>query len=367
MATDVLNSGVLNEAYERLHVAGPEWGEDTLTNHGPMAVEAMVRHGYDGRVHRWLDRYVRRLDDLPPATGVIGPDEWQKALGDGCRVSDWTAYFTREVAEHPWRDVLTTWWPRLLPGIVAGATHGPIRVGHAVRVLLDTGVGSGPAVTELAHALGFWAARWRKVPGAGPVLAVPDDERAPGPSAAPRWDARAALRALPRVPNQAGPVADRLAQLPALPGWAGILAGPAAVRAPDEARDALRSLVAAGTAAYLDHGHASPVLLVHVATAPNAVLRTVPALPPQLWAPTLSAVWAACAAITASYAPAVPADRSALPAASTDPVAVLERAVEHGDEHVMKLADTAAEVFDRTADGDALAAAIRVRDLIPAP
>jgi hypothetical protein len=169
------------------------------------------------------------------------------------------------------------------------------------------------------------------------------------------------------VPNQAGPVADRLAQLPALPGWAGILAGPAAVRAPDEARDALRSLVAAGTAAYLSHGHASPVLLVHVATAPNAVLRTVPALPPHLWAPTLSAVWAACAAITASYVPAVPADRSALPAASTDPVAVLERAVEHGDEHVMKLADTAVDVFDRTADGDALAAAALARDLIPAP
>jgi hypothetical protein len=40
---------------------------------------------------------------------------------------------------------------------------------------------------------------------------------------------------------------------------------------------------------------------------------------------------------------------------------VLERAVEHGDEHVMKFADTAADVFDRTADRDALAAATRVR------
>ncbi|MEO3930465.1 hypothetical protein ABGB07_42445 [Micromonosporaceae bacterium B7E4] len=47
-------------------------------------------------------------------------------------------------------------------------------------------------------------------------------------------------------------------------------------------------------------------------------------------------------------------------------MAVLERAVEHGDEQVMKLAETAADVFDQTADGDALAAA-RVRGLIPAP
>ena len=40
------------------------------------------------------------------------------------------------------------------------------------------------------------------------------------------------------------------------------------------------------------------------------------------------------------------------------------RAVEHGDEHVIKFADTAVEVFARTGDPDAIAAALRAADLI---
>jgi len=40
------------------------------------------------------------------------------------------------------------------------------------------------------------------------------------------------------------------------------------------------------------------------------------------------------------------------------------RAVEHGDEHVIKFADTAVEVFARTGDPDAIAAALRAAELI---
>ena len=40
------------------------------------------------------------------------------------------------------------------------------------------------------------------------------------------------------------------------------------------------------------------------------------------------------------------------------------RAVEHGDEHVIKFADTAADVYTRTGSTDALAAAIRAARLI---
>ncbi len=39
-------------------------------------------------------------------------------------------------------------------------------------------------------------------------------------------------------------------------------------------------------------------------------------------------------------------------------------AVEHGDEHVIKFADTAADVYARTGRRDALAAAIRATRLI---
>jgi hypothetical protein len=45
-------------------------------------------------------------------------------------------------------------------------------------------------------------------------------------------------------------------------------------------------------------------------------------------------------------------------------LATFARAVEHDDEHVIKFADTAVEVFARTGDPDAIAAALRAADLI---
>jgi hypothetical protein len=346
----------LNEAYERLSRTGPEWGEDQLTNHGPMAAEVLVRRGHADMVHRWVDDYSRRLDELPAAGEEITGETWREALGDGRRIGDWSAYFSRQVAERPWQEVLVTWWPRLLPGIVAGATHGVIRVSHAVRALL-AGDDDAAAATELAHGLAFWAARSLAVPGA-----------AEAGSLGGALDPGAALDALPRIPSQHGPVATRFGQLQTLPSWQGALTALRPGTDPDDVRARLADLVAAATVRYLTHGHASPVLLVHTATAPNAVLHTLPALPRELWAPSLTAVWAAGAAITSAYAPVDGVPRAELPVVSPGPDAVadlLDRASAHGDEHVIKLTDTAADVYEHSGDADALAAAVRAADLLP--
>lgn len=347
-----MDTAILNEAYERLRATGPEWGADTLTNHGPMAVEVLVRRGHADEVHRWVDAYIARLDELPAAGDRITPHNWREALGDGRRIGDWTRYLERQVAEQPWRDVLAAWWPRLLPGIAAGATHGVIRTSHAVRTLLG-GDEERPALTELAHALAFWAARWRPVPG----VAEP----------AGASDAGAALDAVPRLADQQGPIAGRLARLGTLAQWPPALAALRGASEPADVPARLADLVSAATARYLRYGQASPVLLVHTATAPNAVLHTLPALPDQAWLPSLAAVWAASAAITAAYAPAAgaaPAEHRAPPGqdAAAD---LLERAVAHGDEHVIKFTDTAVDAFGYAHDPDVLAAAARVGELIP--
>ncbi|REF96853.1 uncharacterized protein DUF4243 [Asanoa ferruginea] len=347
-----MTGGVLNEAYQRFHRTGPEWGEDQLTNHGPMAVEVMIRRGYADQVDGWVDRYTRRLDPLPPPSDRITDDTWAEALGAGRRLGDWTAYFTDRVAEEPWRDVLARWWPRLLPGIAAGTTHGVIRVGHVVRALL-AGAENEQSLAELAHGLAFWATRYQPVPGADPAVTGP-----------PAASAGAAFDALPRIPHQRGRVADRFGQLSRMDGW------PRAVATLDATTDperALTDLVTAATLSYLRHGHASPVLLVHTATAPNAVLHTLPALPRELWAPSAAAVWAASAAIHAGWAPADAAPRAILPTPPGGPDAVAEavdQAIAHGDEHVIKFTDTAVEVYCRTGHLDALAAASRSAALI---
>jgi hypothetical protein len=313
-----------------------------------MAVEVMVRRGYADGTEAWVDAYVKRLDPLPSPTGRI--TDWFLALGDGNRVGDWVAFFANELKEQSWQAVLATWWPRLLPGILAGTTHGVIRVSHVVRALL-AGADEVTASAELAHALAFWAARSRPLPAA--------------PSPGGDRDVASILDTLPRIRDQRGTVATRFAQLPATELWSSSVAALRAVPTPEEARQRLTDLVTAATIRYLTHGHASPVILVHTATAPNAVLHTLPALPRELWAPSLCAVWTATAAIYSAYAPADVMPRDQLPAGVDDAAEALDRAMAHGDEHVIKFTDTAAEVFTRTGNPEALAAAIHIGNLLP--
>jgi hypothetical protein len=356
MTTDA--TGTLDEAYQRLHLTGPEF-DGWLSNHGPMAAEAMVRRGHAGGVHRWLDGYLRRLEEFPRGTAPIGGD-WRQALGAPRRVADWTAYFRREVTGQRWRAVLATWWPRLLPGVAAAATHGVIRVGHAVRALLADG-DEADHLTELAHGLAYWAARWQPVPGAAAVLSLPDAHGAPLPSAAD------ALAAIPRIADQSGGIRERLGRLADLPAWSAAVAAPGIPASPAEIRSWLASLADAATIRYLSYGHGNAIMLVHSATAPGAILRTLPALETEQWAPSLAASWAAAAALTAVYAPAEPAPRTDLPGPPVGLHAAegtFARAVDHGDEHVIKFADTAVDVFARTGNPDALAAAFRAADLI---
>jgi hypothetical protein len=358
---DSERTAILTEAYQRLHRNGPEFGGDErgdngLTNHGPMAVEVICRRGLDVDVPRWLDRYVRRLTELPGIAEPITDATWRQALGGGQRrVGDWTAYFTAQLAERPWRDVLATWWPRLLPGIVAGSTHGVIRVSHAVRTLLaDEPVPAPLAVTELGYGLAFWAARFRELP-------APDAPLGQSPAAT-------VLAAVPRLADQSGLIARRLGRLGRLPGWPAALSAlnPPATAA--DVPDRLADLVDAATSLYLTHGAASPVLLVHTATAPNGVLHTLPALPQSLWAPSFTAAWTAAAALTAAYAPATPEHPGRSAPGGTDPAGdALAQAARHGDEHVLKFTDTAVDAYQRSGDAGALAAAHHAAQLIDPP
>ncbi|MFF0387372.1 questin oxidase family protein [Kitasatospora sp. NPDC004615] len=328
-------TGTLDEALERLHRSGPE-RLGRLTNHAPMAVEALAARGRADAVHGWLDRYARMLEEFPSGVERVTAVNWHEALGDPRRAADWIGFFEREVAERPWREVLGEWWPRLLPGIYGGSTHPVIRVGHAVRTLLSGAV-TEPRLAELAHGLGYWAARHRPVAALTPL---------PGADSA-----AAALGLVPRIAVQDGGFPARLDRVRALPVWA------ATAMEPAEAHRRLVELVRAATHRYATHGHGEETMLVHAATAPNAVLRTLPALPHALWPSSLQAAWTASAAVTAMYAPAV-----AVPCVPLDgltPDEVVERALSHGDEHVIKLTDTALDV----GDGPALAAAVRAMEL----
>ena len=125
----------LDDVLDRFATTGPEFGPG-LSNHGPMAAEALVTLGRTDVIAQWSDWYAGRLAEHPEARNPIDAADWREALGDIQRAGDWIAFFTRDLERQPWRDVLEVWAGRLAPGIMAGATHGILRTAHAVRARL---------------------------------------------------------------------------------------------------------------------------------------------------------------------------------------------------------------------------------------
>lgn len=155
-------SDVIDEALDLLNRYGPEMGSGA-SNHAPMVCEALVALRRPDAVLPWIELYRSRLEEPPGKTNPISADAWQEALGDVRRIGDWTAFFERELAEGPWKSVLTRWLPRLAPGLFGAATHCVIRTGHAARRLADSR--TPQRLRELAQGLGYWAARYQVLPG----------------------------------------------------------------------------------------------------------------------------------------------------------------------------------------------------------
>ena len=99
-----------------------------------MAAEALVRIGAVDVVPGWVDATAAGSTPRPRSVRGIG-DDWRLHLGDARLFGDWIAYLRRDAAETDWSALLLRWWPRLLPGLAASATHGVIRTAHAVRAL----------------------------------------------------------------------------------------------------------------------------------------------------------------------------------------------------------------------------------------
>ena len=149
-----MTNRVLDEALERLRGMGPE-AVHGAPNHGPMAAEALVALGCLDEVPWWVNDYRRELGPMPRARSPVTESTWPEALGAIHRTGDWQTYFLAQLAEAPWQTVFGQWMPRLIPGLMAGGTHGLIRTAHAVRALSDAV--TPLRVEELTSALAYWA------------------------------------------------------------------------------------------------------------------------------------------------------------------------------------------------------------------
>jgi hypothetical protein len=310
----------LDEALIRLAGTGPEFGAG-LSNHGPMACEALTRLGRGDAIGSWLDRYRPQLEEAPERGRPLGPDEWRGALGSSRRYPDWLALFEGLLAGSPWAEVVATWGPRLLPGVMAAATHGPIRTAHAARALsvADT----GPRRHELAAGLAYWASTYQPLPGTpvpSGLLAV-----------------NQALEQIPVLPADAraeGPIYKQVAKVDEVAGFAQAVD---ALAAPISVDDALSELTQAMAGWYLANREHDPIAFVHGVTAPAALRLLLPYLPASDHPAAFAYLWQACAALRSACA--VEGPHQLTPDGVADPEVLADQAVEIGGAHAIKLTE----------------------------
>jgi len=344
--TDAPGSGVLDEGLSRIARTGPEFGGG-LSNHAPMAAEALVRLGRSDDVQHWLDDYLRRLDEPPAAGAPITGQAWREALGQMRRVADWEVYFRDEMSDEPWRDVLARWWPRLLPGVAAAATHGVIRTSHAARSL--AAADTVERRDELARGLAYWAAGY---------LELPLSARTGG-----NLDLTAALGGLP----VASAVAERgliTQQLKAgLAGHPRFGEAVGALKPPADPVADLGDLAREFARVFLRYGRQRPIALLHAVTAPVAARSVLPLLPGELARATYDGLWQVGAALYAVYTGGVTAEP--LPSSGPpSPDSVTDHAVATGDEHAIKLTEACLRLHAESPDPLLLHAAARASELL---
>ncbi len=151
------NADAMDEALELMRGLAP------LTNHGPMAAEALIALGRSESVLSFVEGYKKRFSSIyPNASRKVTSENWREALGDSRRVADWVHFFDDQLAEASYKQVLEEWSPLLAPGLSAAAAHGLIRTAHAARSLSiqDTALRRH----ELAEGLSYWAAYHQVLP-----------------------------------------------------------------------------------------------------------------------------------------------------------------------------------------------------------
>jgi hypothetical protein len=340
-----------DEALELLAPYGPELANG-LTSHAPMVAEALCALGRPGAVMPWLARYRAGLLPRPPARGPIDPARWRDALGRPERVEDWSRFFGEALREGAWPDVVRVWGGRLAPGLAGDATHGVIRLGHAVRAL---GAGASPArLRELADGLALLAAGYQELPGMASK---------PGPGLRPAE----AIGRVPVVPPAQrrfrGTIVSSLEALAEFPPFGDALGlldlggDPSALLS--ELTDTFARVFLANARDEL-----GAIVFVHAVTSVAAVRTILPRLAEADAHRALGFAWQASCALYAAFGerpePAAPVE-----APGESPEALADRAVAHGDEHAIKFAEACLREHALRPSPAYLAAARSALDLLP--
>jgi Questin oxidase-like len=315
----------LDETLEIMEPMGPDLSNG-FSNHAPMAIEAMCAIGRGDAVMPWFELYRHSLAPRRARVARLTDDNWRVALGDQRRTEDWFEFFRNELEEHAWQSVLDTWAVRLAPGLMAAATHGVIRTGHAIRALaLEE---TPTRRRELADGLAYWAAEYLPLPASRHTVAHTKPSEA--------------IARVPMIPPEIrrgnfGAFTDALAQLDSFPPFKDTLD---AVDPSGDASAFLSDLTATFARVFLANAHDiyTTIAFVHAVTGPSALRPLLPYLRDNSVHAALAYAWQTAAAMYATFGTRSDLSRfDEIKLGSKDEL--IDRAIACGDEHAIKFTE----------------------------
>lgn len=341
---------IFDSALASIADAGPDL-RNGLTNHAPMAIEALCALGQEEAVIPWLEHYRPGMMPWPYAHKPVNPPAWHLALGHIEQVTDWRAFFVEELDAAPWREVLDRWVSRLAPAICASAAHGVIRVAHAVRALAEAETPT--RLAELAAALGYWAACYQE---------LPTDLSASQPPSRPST----AIRNVAIVPLEqrkfTGTIVGSLERLDEFAPFASVIG------LADLSGDASRvvsELTETFAHVYLANAHdvLTTIVFVHGITSGASLRLLAPHLSEPVIRDASRYTWQAQCGIYAAFGQRyTPAQEPVAPQESHEELITM--AITNGDEHVIKLTEACLREYEINPSPVYLAAARHAMDVL---
>ena len=343
----------MDEALELCSAYGPDLSNG-LTNHAPMAAEALCALGRPEAVIPWVERYRHAMLPWPPVSERIDRLTWRSALAQTHRVADWRAFFAEQLHATPWPEVLNRWVGRLAPGICAAATHGVIRVGHAVRSLAASE--SPLRRQELADGFASWAYAYQELPTGAATPARPLRPH----------DAVAQIAVVPVAHRRfSGTITSSLEALSEWPDFAPVIG---LLDVSGDVQRLVSELTDVFARVYLANAHdvLTAIVFIHGVTSFAALGNLLPYLDDATARTAVRYAWQAASALYAAFGTA-PAPVGDIAAPREDADTLVDMAIAHGDEHAIKFTEACLRCHALSPSPVYLAAARSALDLLPRP
>src|SRR5271155_4810451 len=344
----------LDETLETMAPMGPDL-DNGFSNHAPMAIEAMCAMRRGDAVLAWFEGYRHSLAPRRARVARLTNENWRAAIGDLRRTEDWFEFFGNELEERPWQSVLDDWAARLAPGLMAAATHGVIRTGHATRALaLDD---TFARRRELADGLAYWAADY---------MPLPAERHRPARAMPSQAIARVQMIPLEIRRGNLGGLIDALTQLDSFPPFKDTLD---AVDPSGDASAFLSDLTATFARVFLANARDTytTIAFVHAVTGPSALRPLLPYLRDETAHSALAYAWQAAAAMYATFGARTDLSRIYIDEAKArNADELIDRAIACGDEHAIKFTEVCLREHAFKADHAFFAAAAHAIQMLSA-